>query len=644
MPRPSRLLLALAALCATTGLHAQTLHAPNLHAQTEPDPLAPTGRWSAYQGGHADLPPMGWSSWNAFFTELDEEKLLGSAQRIIDTGLAQKGYRYINIDDGWWLKRRTSDNRLLLRAEKFPSSRTGAGDASFRPLTDRLHAMGFKAGIYSDLGRNSCSQAYSTGDAQLPEGTVAEREVGLYGHIDQDIRLFFTDWGFDFIKVDGCGIRAFADGEERVTSGRYRALAPLIDQASVTRSDVPAVKQLFAQINQSLSRHNSDGDYLLSLCIWGSANVRAWGKDIGNISRTSDDITPDWSRMLTNYDSAVRRPLYAQPGAWNDPDMLFVGAGDFDAQHLTEARSHFALWAMLNAPLLIGADLRKTPQPLLDIFGNAGLIAVNQDAAGNQAVLAFDSDTLHILVKTLANGDKAVALFNRGVAPVDAVLTAAHLKMRDDRAIALTDLWTGAQSRFTKEQPFTIAPRQTLVFRARGDRLLADGLYLSEQPGSVNPAVDGVTHPEADPTIYRAIPAWRGSRGIGERPLYAGWGGAMADATPYNQPLAIAGHAYASGIGALANSRLEVRNHGFTRFTADVGVDDSARDGDHAARFIVYGDGRPLATIPALRRGEAARPIALDVRGVAILELVAQADGVAGEMLPISWGDAALRH
>ena len=45
--------------------------------------------------------------------------------------------------------------------------------------------------------------------------------------------------------------------------------------------------------------------------------------------------------------------------------MLFVGAGDFDAQHLTEARSHIALWAMLNAPLLIGADLRKTPQPLL---------------------------------------------------------------------------------------------------------------------------------------------------------------------------------------------------------------------------------------------------------------------------------------
>ncbi|PJG46302.1 alpha-galactosidase [Sphingobium sp. LB126] len=630
---PRRLFLTLAMLCAGTTLSAQTV-----------DPLAPTGRWSAYQGGRAELPPMGWNSWNAFFTEIDEEKLMGSAQRILDSGLARKGYRYINIDDGWWLRRRTSDGRLMIRSEKFPSSLTARGDPSFRPLTDRLHAMGFKAGIYSDLGRNICSQAYSNGEAQLPEGTMAEREVGLYGHSDQDIRLFFADWGFDAIKVDGCGIRAFAADAERVRNGQYRALSPLIDQASTTRSDIPAVKALFADINRSLARHNPDGDYLLSLCIWGSADVRAWGKDVGNISRTSDDISPDWSRMLTNYDSAVRRALYAHPGSWNDPDMLFIGAGDFDERHLTEARSHFTLWAMMNAPLLIGADMRKTPQPLLDIFGNTGLIAINQDPAGNQAVIAFDSDSLQILVKTLANGDKAVALFNRGIASVDAVLTADHLKLRPDRPIALLDLWTGATSGFTKEVKLRVEPRQTLVFRASGDHALADGLYLSEQPGGVNPAIDGVVQPQADPTTYRSIPGWRSTRGIGERPIYAGWGGAMADATPYNQPLMIAGRSFTAGIGILANSRLEVRNTGFARFTAQVGVDDSAGDGGQSVRFFLYGDGRPLASTPPLRRGSAAYAMSAPVKGVAILELVARAEGVTGNAVPVTWGEAALRR
>lgn len=625
-----RCLLPLVALCASTSLSAQTA-----------DPLAPTGRWSAYQGGSAQTPPMGWNSWNAFFTHVDEEKLMGSAERIRSSGLAQKGYRYINIDDGWWIKRRASDNKLMIRTDKFPSAKV-KGDPSFRPLTDKLHAMGFKAGIYSDLGRNICSQAYADGSEQLPEGSVAEREVGLYGHTDQDIRLFFADWGFDAIKVDGCGIRAYAADAPRVTSGQYRALAPLIDQHSISRSNIPAVKALFADINQSLAKYNPDGDYMLSLCIWGSANVRSWGKDVGNISRTSDDISPDWGRMLTNYDSAARRALYAHPGGWNDPDMLFIGKGDFDENHLTEARSHFSLWAMMNAPLLIGADLRTTPQALIDVFGNADIIALNQDPAGNQAVMAFDADGFQILVKTLANGDKAVALFNRGLAPVNAILTADHLKFRDDRPVALANLWSGEKSSFTKDMKLTVAPRETVVFRAKGDRTLADGLYLSEQPGMVNPAVDGVVQPEPDPTIYRSIPNWRGTRGIGERPMYAGYGGAMADFTPYNQPLVIAGKTFTSGIGILANSRMEVRNNDFSRFAAQVGVDDSALTPDQPVRFFLYGDGKPLASTPPMRRGDPARPLAADVKGVKLIELVARADGVKANAVPVTWGDAAL--
>ncbi|MGC6751871.1 hypothetical protein ACP0FQ_26605, partial [Escherichia coli] len=77
--------------------------------------------------------------------------VLASAQRIVDTGLAAKGYRYVNLDEGWWDHRR-ADGRMLVRADKFPSAATPDGATSFRPFTDRLHAMGLKAGIYTDLG------------------------------------------------------------------------------------------------------------------------------------------------------------------------------------------------------------------------------------------------------------------------------------------------------------------------------------------------------------------------------------------------------------------------------------------------------------------------------------------------------------
>ncbi len=628
-PRPPRLAL------LTLWLAAATL-------QAAADPLAPAARWSAYTAGRAATPPMGWSSWNAFGTDIDEAKILGSAQRIVDTGLAARGYRYINIDDGWAARRQMPDGRLAIRAERFPSALQG-GATSFRPFTDKLHAMGLKAGIYSDLGRNTCSQAYSGDETDLPKGSVLEREIGLYGHIDQDIALYFSDWGFDFIKVDGCGLRAFDAWNPKVRSGQYRALPPVLDLESVSRSDIPAVQAEFTQINAALKRNKPDGDFLLSLCIWGAADVRAWGKNYGNLSRTSDDIRPSWARLLSNFDSAARRELYAHPGSWNDPDMLFIGTADFDASHLVEAKSHFALWAMLNSPLMLGADLRTMPQPLMDIVGNADIIALNQDPAGNQATLAYDADDLQILVKQLASGQKAVALFNRGLAPIEVDLTAEQLKLRNDAPVTLTDLWSKADSTFTNETKLRVAPRETRIFRVQGTRALAQGIYLSEQPGSVNPAVDGVLRPQADPTIFRSSSGWSGTKGAGERPMYAGWGGARADSTPYGQTLRIAGAPYAAGIGILANSRLEVRNQGYRSLSTKVGVDDSAQDGAHDVTFLVYGDGKLLAKSKPLRRGQPAQALNADVAGVKLVELVARSAAGANEHLPVSWGNAALR-
>lgn len=606
-----------------------------------PDPLAPTGKWTANPHGRALTPPMGWNSYNAYGVEVDEAKVLSAAQALVDTRLAKLGYVYVNIDDGWWLKRRAPDGRMQIRTELFPSAKV-SGDSSFKPFTDRLHAMGLKAGIYSDMGRNACSQRFNLTSPSLPVGTTAEREVGLYGHVDQDIDLYFRQWGFDYIKIDACGLNYYGPDEAVIKAQGYRGFPPIIDQNAINRTDITQVRALYQSVTDALAKSDPDNDFVLSLCNWGTADVRSWGQEVGNMWRTSQDITPDWTRMLHTFDSAATRALYAHPGAWNDPDMLEVGHGDFDENHLTEARSHFSLWAMINAPLIIGYDLRKAPKSLMDIWGNADIVRLNQDPAGNQAVLEYMSDDVEIFVKTLSNGDKAVAIFNRGLAPASVALTKDHLKMTGE--ITLTDLWSKTIQTFSDETTFKVAPRDTLVFEAKGARQLANGLYLSEMPGSIHIAADGVIVPEPDPMVHRMLSPWGGSHGGGTRAAYTGWGGAQADSTPYDQNLRIDGQAFLSGIGILAGSRMEVKNRGFNHFEADVGVDDTTRDLKDTVVFLVYGDGKLLGEATG-QYGRPAARLSVDVTGVSVIELVARADNRSTDLpLIVTWGNAAVMH
>jgi alpha-galactosidase len=369
--------------------------------------------------------------------------------------------------------------------------------------------------------------------------------------------------------------------------------------------------------------------------------VRSWGQEVGNLWRTSQDITPDWTRMLHTFDSAATRAMYAHPGAWNDPDMLFVGHGDFDENHLTEARSHFTLWAMINAPLMIGYDLRNAPTSLMDILGNADIVRLNQDVDGNQAVLEYMSDDVEIFGKTLSNGEKAVAIFNRGLAPANVILTKDHLKMTGE--ISLKDLWSKQVQSFRDETTFKVAPRETLVFEAHGARQLADGIYLSEIPGSIHVADDGVTIPQPDPMVHRMLSPWGGSVGGGARAAYTGWGGAQADSTPYDQNLQIDGKAFTSGIGILAGSRMEVKNKGFKHFEAEVGLDDSTQDLKDGVVFQVYGDGKLISEVSA-KYGDAPKTLGADIAGMDIVELVARSGRRQSDLpLIVTWGNAAFK-
>lgn len=627
---------------------ALTLLFTPAHASSPGDPLAPAGRWEGATSGSASTPPMGWNSWNAFRTEVDEGKVLGAAQTLVDSGLARLGYQHVNIDDGWWLKRRTGDGRLQIRTNIFPSAATGGpAGTSFKPFTDKLHAMGLKAGIYTDIGRNACSQAYDLHSPNLPQGTTAEREVGLEGHVTQDINLYFKEWGFDYIKIDACGLADFLPDSDLVKKQDYRAAPPLIERGSINRTDVKAVRARYEDVAAALKEARPNNDYVLSICAWGMANVRTWGKDVGNLWRTSADITPSWTSMLHNFDSAAKRALYAGPGHWNDPDILHIGHGAFDAANPVEVRSHFSLWAMINAPLLISYDLRNGPASFLGVLGNADVVALNQDKAGHQGVIAYDSDDAQIIVKTLGIGErKAVALFNRGASPAPVTLLASHLKLSGSAPVLLRDLWSKESTTFTGEKAFTLAPHETLVFEATGKRQLENGVYLSEIPGSVNVAVDGARQPQLDPTVHRMIDPWSSTRSGGSRPQYAGWGGAQADTTPYGQSLQVAGQVFESGLGVLSNSRLQVQNDGgYAQLTASVGVDDSTENTRQPVRFYVYGDGKLLAESAPVAFGARAPLLQADVRGVRLIELVVRGSQAA-DAPPVvaTWGDARLTH
>ena len=172
---------------------------------------------------------------------------------------------------------------------------------------------------------------------------------------------------------------------------------------------------------------------------------------------------------------------------------------------------------------------------------------------------------------------------------------------------------------------------------------MAKGVYLSEIPANVNPAVDGITVHMPDPFIHRSSQGWAGTRGHGDAPIYSGWGGAQPDVTPYGQPLQVNGQRFKAGIGTLTNSRIEVRNTGAADFVTKVGIDDSTLNTGQSATFSIYGDGKLLVTSKPRAFGQAAQTLTAHIKGVKIIELVTRSASVPNALpTVVTWGDAAL--
>lgn len=134
---------------------------------------------------NTNTPMMGWSSWNTFRVHINEELIKETADAMVNRGLKDVGYGYVNIDDGYF-GGRNSEGRLFANKKKFPNG--------MRVLSDYIHSKGLKAGIYSDAGSNTCGSIYDADTLGIG--------VGLWKHDDIDCQTFLKDWGYDFIKIN----------------------------------------------------------------------------------------------------------------------------------------------------------------------------------------------------------------------------------------------------------------------------------------------------------------------------------------------------------------------------------------------------------------------------------------------------------
>ncbi len=295
------------------------------------------------------------------------------ADAMVTNGMRDAGYQYINIDDGWALPHR-------LNGHLQPDSVKFSG--GFKAVADYLHARGFKFGIYSDRGTMTCMK----------------KSPGSYENETTDANDFAA-WGVDYVKYDNCNPALLTSQE-----GDYRRMR---DALAATGRPI-----------------------VFSICAWG---FKDWMPELGNLWRTSGDISDRWDRIVDIIDQNERSASIAEPGKWNDPDMLVVGCYNVpDFQHnpaclgcsalvgnkgLTneETCSHFSMWAMMAAPLIAGNDVRKMPEKIREILLNKEVIAVDQDLFGRQCVkMRDDGKGLCVYSKVLDGiNARAVALFNR---------------------------------------------------------------------------------------------------------------------------------------------------------------------------------------------------------------------------------------
>lgn len=376
-------------------------------------------------------PTMGWSSWNTYRVNISDTLIMRQATEMKESGLADAGYTYINIDDGHF-GHRDADGTLKAHPTRFPEG--------LRPVTDHIHQLGLKAGIYSDAGRNTCGSFWDNDSAGIG--------VGLYGFDDRDAVLYFDSLRFDFIKVDFCGGMPKQNFETLTLDPRER----------------------YTAIAQAIAR--TGRDVRMNICRWAFPGT--WAADIAGSWRISGDINPSWNSVKNIIDRNLYLSAYASPGHFNDMDMLEIGRG----MTADEDYTHMAMWCMMSSPLLIGCDMTTMSDATRQLLTDRELIAINQDPAGMQArVVKGNPREGYLLVRDLdrrMGPRRAIAFYNPTDSPL--TLTATPAESGYATISRLRDVTAHSDSRIGDDGKITatVPPHGCRVFTIEGKRTERD--------------------------------------------------------------------------------------------------------------------------------------------------------------------------
>ncbi|MFJ8601076.1 NPCBM/NEW2 domain-containing protein [Streptomyces shenzhenensis] len=389
---------------------------------------------SAPADGLALTPPMGFNNWNSTHcrADFDEEMVKGIADLFVAKGLKDAGYQYVNLDDCWALPSRDANGRLVPDPVRFPGG--------IEAVADYVHAKGLKLGIYTSAGTKTCNSA------GFP---------GALGHEYGDAQQF-ADWGVDYLKYDNCNNQG-VDARLRYTTMR--------DALRATGRPI-----------------------VYSICEWGENKPWEWAADLGQLWRTTGDISDSWGSMLSILKQNLPLAPYAGPGRWNDPDMLEVGNGGMTD---TEYRTHFSMWSIMAAPLLIGTDLRTASAATFDILGNKEVIAVDQDPLGRQGTVVSSEGGRWVVAKELQDGSRAVALFNESGTAQRITTTAQAVGLPDAPGYTLRDLWQHRGYHTAGTVSATVPAHGTVLVRVQADPRWA------ALPPAVELGLDGSPYVEA---------------------------------------------------------------------------------------------------------------------------------------------------
>jgi alpha-galactosidase len=375
-------------------------------------------------------PPMGWNHWYAHYDRITDKMMREAADIMISSGMADVGYQYVNIDDCWM---NSPNNKDSLRVGPLRDEQGNLVPNRHFPdmpgLSAYIHSKGLKAGIYSSPGPFTC-------------GNFA----GCYQHEEQDARLF-ASWGFDFLKYDWCSYGQIAGKD----------------------SSLEAFQKPYRKMGNILK--SLDRDMVFNLCQYGMAEVWKWGGEVGgNCWRTAGDLGFELDRC---FDVALRNSEYRQfskPGEWNDPDYIQIGwignASKMGTPELTPMSaamqySYMSLWCLMAAPLIYSGDMTKLDEFTLNVLCNPEIIEVDQDPLGESALVIKQTDDRFFMVKNLADGSKAVGLFNRGQHSTEVSVNWAELKISGKQSVR--DLWRQTDMGDYQEKFSVQVPAQGVV-------------------------------------------------------------------------------------------------------------------------------------------------------------------------------------